>query len=435
MDPAEINRYYLQVKKSGETPKWPRPQEELVLGSQDLGDGYTQYWAYHQDSPKTSDDLPPAEVVASENPTPKPAVLVDQPRPVIDEKTDDVLDLILVKDGHAFYYLSSSIASLKENIETILTAAEDEFGMSVEHFMTTGRVSDEVEKALDELEDSEQAQGESAPEDRQIKAQDQDDQPPGNGQGPDAAEQKDEAKLPPSETSQEEEEAPFEDEAPQDNLESLAADEPGSEDLQPKTSSQTVEPKPANMADVLSDTDMGPPIRHVNTHPAAASGVYLNQSQRAKPPGANASRVWLLIPIILLLLAFGSVFIFKDRLFSVVGNTAPAPKPTPTLAPTPTPTLVPIKRGEYKVRVLNGTTRTGAARTLADSLKEKGWMIDKVGNNPDQAVSSGYVRFKESKKDAYPTLLSDLGSGYTASASSLLKDSDSADLEVVIGGQ
>src|SRR5688572_6782769 len=153
MTPEERNKYYLEVVKKGASePEWPRPKEELVVGSQDIGD-YTQYFAYHVDLGKTPDDLPPAEIVASENPTPRAAILIDQPHPVVDGSDEEVLELILSKDGHAFAHTASSLVTLEDNISRILEIAKSKFKMEVEHFMTTDRVSEAVEKKLDSLEE------------------------------------------------------------------------------------------------------------------------------------------------------------------------------------------------------------------------------------------------------------------------------------------
>lgn len=422
MDPAEINRYYLQVLKKGETPKWPRPEDQLIIGSQDLDPNYTQYWAYHQDSSKTSDDLPPAEVVASENQTPKPAILVDQPRPLLKEDEEDVLDLILVKDGHAFFYTSSSIATLKSNIENVLDEAVNKFNMTVEHFMTTSRVSEEVEKALDDLEDTEIEEAESVEEEKV-----EEDEEEAQDESPESSEEEKE-----DDQSVQKDLGSYKSEPNIDPQMTVEPEKEPEEDSGPKSLAD-LEDKPENQPQF---EDSGPSIRHVNTQQLPSSGIYLNQNRKVDNSASGGSnKLLLLIPISLLLLAATSIFMFKDRLFSVV--TAPTTiTPTPTPEPAiPTPTPVQLDRSEFKVRVLNGTTTSGAAKALGDTLKEKGWSLDKVGNNSDQKVSKGYIRYKEDNKSASEVLINDLGSGYTASDSGYLKSTDTADLEVVIGAE
>lgn len=141
-------QYFLQVVKTGDEPKWPHGEEDMVVGSKDIGSGFTQYWAYLKDSGKEALDLPPAEVIASENATDKPAILIDQ--------AGDDLEIVLVKDGHAWAKTDSSLDNLEDNITSILDFANLTFNMKVEHFMTTDRVTTEVEKKLDDLEEADE---------------------------------------------------------------------------------------------------------------------------------------------------------------------------------------------------------------------------------------------------------------------------------------
>lgn len=403
MDTEERNRYYLEVLKSGEKPAWPRPEADLVVGSQDIGGGLVQHWAYHPDSGRAAEDLPPAEVVASENTTPKPAILVDQPHPEIKGDDEEVLELVLVKDGHAFSHNSSSIKNLQDNINSLLEVAHDQFKIEVEHFMTTDRVSDEVEKKLDSLEErSEEEEVQSS----DVSGQSSDESPSVVGDPEETEEQK--------------------------------TDKPDSENRELKTENQEEEaveeeaPKKevSNLSDVVEeDVD---PIRHVRG--AHTVPVSVMTDHHLTPP-SRGSKKWVLIPVILLLLMFGGLIYFRETVFTKfagVVRSEPTPTPIPP-APIPTPTPIPVERSEFRVRVLNGTSKSGAAKELGDILKEKGWEIERVGNNPDQEVAKGYVRAKESAKEALVTLLSDLGSGYEASAEGKLKTTDGADLEVVIG--
>lgn len=64
---------------------------------------------------------------------------------------------------------------------------------------------------------------------------------------------------------------------------------------------------------------------------------------------------------------------------------------TPTQTPTPTPQRV--NRSEWSFEVLNGSGVTGAAKKLADQLKELGYQVSKVGNadRDDYETSQLYV--------------------------------------------
>lgn len=359
-DPAE---YYLQVVKGDEPPQWPRPEEELVVGSQPLDGGYTQYWAYPKESGKEIDELPHAEVIASENRAEKQAVLIDQYGPAGE------LELVLVGNGHAWGKEQSSVDNLEDNISSLLDFAAEKFNMNVEHFMTTARVSKEVEEKLDELEEAGEVSGKSQPFAKEEK---------------------------------EVEEATA---VPEDN---------------------ETEDKPHE------------PIRPVPHPSSGAQGLYRGGatgvgSFSGKGPSSGSSKAWL-IPVVLILALFGGALFYKD---TIIGSLKGAPAPTPTpvaAAPTATPTPTPaLDRSQYKVRVLNGTTKTGAAGALADSLKTLGWEILSKGNAKDQSTVQTTVRVKEGSEAVLETLITDLASELEATAGAVLPDSDKADVEVVIG--
>lgn len=388
MSPEERKKYYIQVVKAGEKVEWPRPEEELVIGSQDLPGGYTQFFAYHLDSGKSAEDLPPAEVVASENTTPKPAILIDQPHPMVGDSDSEVLELILVQDGHAYANTSSSFSALEKNVNEILQIAKDQFDMEVEHFMTTDRVSEEVEERLDKLEDGENEQ--KVDEDLKLE--------PGIKE--------------PEEKEQIIEKAVIESPGIQANVQNL--------DLGPESGMTETEPS----------------IPHVAHHLNPNASFNRPRTNYTLDDTSSSSKKWVLIPVILLLVLFSGAIYFRETLFQGLQNSSiiSTPTPTPTPIPEPTPTPMPkVERSEFKVRVLNGTTISGAAGALADKLKELGWEVVKVGNNSDQAVTEGFIRAKQGQETAVEVLRNDLGSGFEGSSSSSLKTSDTADIEVVIG--
>lgn len=343
--------YYLQVVRSGEEPKWPKPVEDLIVGHQPLTLSFTQYWAYPKESNKSEQELPHAEELAAKNLTPRPAVLIDQ--------IDSNLELILVKDGHAWAKTESSVVNLEDNLSSLLHIAHNQLEVSVEHFMTTERVSAEVEKKLDDLEEA---------SDGGVKSD----------------------------------------------------------------SKESPEPVAAEEQVVSSP--------RVNIPPAGASsyagqGYSLDQSSKS-------SKLVFVIPILVLAVAFlGVVGSDKDlsgkisrKLGSLPLLSTPTPTPTVTPTPSPSPTPTPsVERSKYKVRVLNGTTRTGAAATLSQKLSDLGWQILSTGNAGNQNYDQTQVMSKGEQGDATSVLVNDLGSDYQASISSQLKPTDKADLQVIIG--
>ncbi|MCL5784985.1 MAG: LytR C-terminal domain-containing protein [Patescibacteria group bacterium] len=341
MNKTAQSEYYLQVVKGNEEPIWPQDEGELIIGSQPLDGHYIQHWAYHRDSGKSPHRLPQAEITASEYPVREPVILIDQPKHEEGSRNGDELELILAKDGHAWGRTESSIANLEDNITAILEYAQSELGMRVENFMTSKNVSPRVEKALDELENSE-------------------------GQGEDIFEKN-------------------------HNAESLRS---------------------------LGGSDQTP------FYPRGSSG--------------SSSKRWLVLPVILIFVAFGGVIHFREKISTKLANFSissaqPTPTPVSTPTPTPTPTPVAIDRSQYQVRLLNGTTKTGAASKLADELKGLGWQILKTGNATDQATLHTLVRVKSDGQDLAKAMISDLKPDLTATSSANLKASDKADIEVVIG--
>lgn len=394
-DPAE---YFLQVVKDRDMPQWPRPEEELVVGSQPLDGGYTQYWAYLKESSKEADELPHAEVIASENKAEKQAILIDQYGP------SGEMELVLVKDGHAWGKEQSSLDNLEDNISSLLDFAMEQFNMEIEHFMTTARVPKEVEDKLDDLEAAGDVSGKS-----HYKALEK------------------EGSL-----VSDEDNKVVEAEKPEDpdTQNALGTEEDGMEDV--ITPHEKIRfSRPAMSSDRQIGGSMGVGSSGGQTlYKGGATGVGSFSGQGSS---SGSSKAWL-IPVVLVLALFGGALFFKDTITgSLKGSPAPTPTPVtavPTATPTPTPAL---DRSQYKVRVLNGTTKSGAAGALADSLEAKGWEILSKGNAKDQATAQTTVRVKEGSEAVAETLISDLSPDLEASTGANLTASDKADAEVVIG--
>lgn len=383
MDSAQ--EYYLQVLKDGIAPKWPRPEEELELGAQKLSGGYTQHWAYVKESSarqlpgRQSSDLPPAEKLAADYHSDKPAILIDQPKQG-DKQKENFLELILVKDGHAWSKTESSLDNLDDNLFDILDFAKNQFKMEVEHFMTTNNVSEEVEKKMDQVEkdpfDAEQSR---------------------STQGRDKEE---------------------------------------------------VEPEQSVQEDVIIPSSMA--SKSGNYFVKKETPVFnqpLGDGTSTKPSGGILAKLTpFLIPVIIIGLIFLGTVLFKDAIFGKVKDVkqqgisgifaSVMPTPTPPVVAGPTPSLTPtpsFSKSDIQVRVLNGTTVTGAAKTLAEKLKTDGWVILTTGNNKDQAVSQTIVFGKKGKDDVVSSMVKDLAGEFEATIGANLKDTDKADLEVIIG--
>lgn len=340
---ADHDLYYLQTVKAGEQPEWPMPKENLNVFSQPIDAGLMQYWAYPKDSGKGAEDLPNAEVVAGKNKSDNPVIIIDQ---VKDHLTPGCcLELILAKNGHALAKTDSNLDNLEANITSLIDLAKINFGITAEHFISTGNVSPDVEKRLNDLED--------------------------------------------------------------------AGGREGSSETEHPSENQSVSTSRINQTSFPSDE----PILE---------------------PKGERSRWVVFIPVLILIIIAGLVFFYKDKLLSKVMNLTNFGKeeiqvtPTPIPTPTPTPTIS-VDRSKFTLRVLNGTPTTGAAGTLADKLKAKGWLIDKTGNATSSAVAESYVRGKPGTDDAIKVLIDDVSDYQASSSSSSLKSNDKADLEFVIG--
>lgn len=167
----------------------------------------------------------------------------------------------------------------------------------------------------------------------------------------------------------------------------------------------------------------------------------------------SAKWQWLILLVIGLGVVAGTVFFLKNQFqlpFNLFGSkTASQPTPQPTFVaiatPEPTPTPIPVDRTIFKVRVLNGTSKTGFAATVSAKLKELGYQTDKAANATNSAFLQTVVRVKPSKKTVEGTtktldqalleqLIRDLSDQqFNATSSTSLKETDGADAEVILG--
>lgn len=76
----------------------------------------------------------------------------------------------------------------------------------------------------------------------------------------------------------------------------------------------------------------------------------------------------------------------------------PTPTPVETATPTPTPTSTPtpktISKSEITLRVLNGTTKRGAASTARSILTKNGFTVREIGNANHQTYNSTVIYYQ-----------------------------------------
>lgn len=378
-----VREYYLQVVKAGEYPRWPRLEAELVINHRPLGSGYIQCWAFLKKDNGDLREVPPAEILAQKFPESSPFIVIDQP-------TEDLLELILVSDRHAWAHTFSSPENLEDNIESIVDFAKKKFDIKVDNFMTTGNVDPDIDKKLDEIEkDGKERSMESS--DSHLTEEPED-------------------KNPISDLS----------DLRSTSAQSELSEEPDSWEIK-KVRTPYLNPFPGVGSFKRSD---GQQLRSSNNLQSTSSGT--------------SSKFSVILPLLVLLVIFGGLIANREMVSNKIsGKLSPAPTPTviPTPTPTPTPTPISVERKQYKLRVLNGTNKAGAAAALATKLKDLGWQVTETGNAKVRDVEQTTLATKDSFKSATDTLVKDLTGQFEASVSGILKSSDKVDAEIVIGNK
>ncbi|MGN6244995.1 MAG: LytR C-terminal domain-containing protein [Motilibacteraceae bacterium] len=106
--------------------------------------------------------------------------------------------------------------------------------------------------------------------------------------------------------------------------------------------------------------------------------------------GRRRGRRVLAVLLVLVLLAAVAAAAWWYLLRDGSTSTTPAAAPTPTCTPTatatasPTPSFLPgtpLPAGKVDVRVLNGTPRSGLAKTVGDQLAARGFHVVAIGND------------------------------------------------------
>lgn len=163
-----------------------------------------------------------------------------------------------------------------------------------------------------------------------------------------------------------------------------------------------------------------------------SSSVY---SSYNRSNSSNKLHVIILI-IIGLAVILATVYLLKGN-FNFQGvNPSPTPEEskissTPTSAPSPTPTS--IDRSKYKIRVLNGTGRSGLAASVSAKLKSLGYQIEKTANATNSAFTQTQVNVKDGNLGLIEQIIKDLTPDFIGVSGSILKSSDPSDGEVILG--
>jgi hypothetical protein len=152
------------------------------------------------------------------------------------------------------------------------------------------------------------------------------------------------------------------------------------------------------------------------------------------------SKAALIITIVVILVLIGAAgFFLKTRIDKLTAEPSPTPIaeniPLESFAPTPEPTPE-FDRSQYTLRILNGTGTAGLAGSVSAKLKELGYEVERTGNATSSAIAQTTVRVKEDASEGLlEQIISDLSADYQAVMGAVLKDSDAADVEIIIGAK
>ncbi|MDQ1589158.1 MAG: hypothetical protein QOJ77_2323 [Microbacteriaceae bacterium] len=102
-----------------------------------------------------------------------------------------------------------------------------------------------------------------------------------------------------------------------------------------------------------------------------------------------------------ILIGIGVIGLFAvNSGINLPGGLGGAPTPTPTPTSTPTPTIVPTVDPSLNLTVLNGTTTTGLATSVGDTLVKAGWKVGARGNASATNITKTVVYYSDPKNQA-----------------------------------
>ena len=163
---------------------------------------------------------------------------------------------------------------------------------------------------------------------------------------------------------------------------------------------------------------------------------FFSQHNQPQPP-KRASKFHLLILVIIGIVVIGfTVYILKGGFGELSLTAKPSPSPSPVESPSPTPTPTPEpNRSQYKLRVLNGSGKTGLAASVSAKLKDLGYQTEKTGNATNSAFTQTIVRVKPALESFIPQIVKDLAPDFDAAGNTSLKDTDAVDIEIILGAR
>ena len=143
------------------------------------------------------------------------------------------------------------------------------------------------------------------------------------------------------------------------------------------------------------------------------------------------------VSFILSFLSFILLSNFKSIVPPIVPLLSPTTKPQPALSPSkPKATPIPsplFTKAELKIKVLNGTGIRGKASEVKDLLNKKGYLEILTDNADNFDYTESELQIKKSKNQAKSTLIKDLAENVSPFKESVLPETESADVVIIIG--
>lgn len=160
--------------------------------------------------------------------------------------------------------------------------------------------------------------------------------------------------------------------------------------------------------------------------------------------GGNAKWLWILIALIVIgALAFAFFKGIGPFASLKGGNSVEEASPTPAAvfeeisSPSPEATTsAKLDKTLAKIRILNGSGKTGAASEAKDFLEARDWVVSNIGNANSSDFTQTIVRIKAKFASLGTALISDLSSKYSVKPTvEELEATGSADIEVILGAK
>ncbi len=174
-------------------------------------------------------------------------------------------------------------------------------------------------------------------------------------------------------------------------------------------------------------------IPHLNSLGSRYSGSGLYSSA---PKSSTTNKLHLFILILIGIGVIGATVYLLKGTFSL----SESPSPTPSIessvvtsSPAPSPSSEAFARSDFKIRVLNGTSKSGLAASVSAKLKEQGYQVERTGNATNSAFTKTQILVKEGVSGLLDQLIKDLIPDFNAVSAGNLKESDPADAEIILG--